>query len=299
MKSTRRLFWGVFFTCGALYLPASALAQVPDICAAGTCIGPNGGVVIDTNENGMPDGDDRVITIERVSDGDVPVFEINSPWNCNPDAAPANRNNRLEMDSDFPNTLFRPRTHGNEESADWSGPAPEVFNFYAHITGQMRFVRQSGMAGPFDGVQVYRGDTNTTASFGLVEYTDPAPGGAKYITYPWGQTYNFTKVRSDCGPRTPDGGVIIPQIWVRLTDTNGDGEPDSIVFDTNNDGVADTDLPRSPMLAGNPTNSRPFSALFPRAGGVSIPTLPELAMILLVLSLLGAGWIVSKRRINE
>lgn len=71
----------------------------------------------------------------------------------------------------------------------------------------------------------------------------------------------------------------LPQVWIPLADTNGDGRGDSIVLDLDGNGVADTDLYSGPVV------SPP-----------SVPAMGPIArLILLMLVTLIGAWFVSRR----
>jgi hypothetical protein len=107
------------------------------------------------------------------------------------------------------------------------------------------------------------------ATIGLVQNGD-------YVSIPWSEASTLgIDTASPCAGVPP-----LPQIWIPLADTNGDGRGDAIVMDLNADGVADGDLLASPMISAP-----------------SVPTMGPGARLLLIM-LIGAigAWFLSRHR---
>lgn len=107
------------------------------------------------------------------------------------------------------------------------------------------------------------------ATIGLVQNGD-------YVSIPWSEASTLGIDTASPCPGVPP----LPQIWIPLADTNGDGRGDAIVMDLNADGVADGDLLASPMIAAP-----------------SVPTMGPMGRLLLIalIGLIGS-WFLSRHR---
>jgi hypothetical protein len=290
-----RLIASVLFAVGTLHFATSASGDV--MCGMGGCIGQPNSVIVDTNTNGVVEpGVDQDITTSRGMNGSAWV-DILNPWQCNP-ISDGNRVWALSTDGGMITSAGRFRA-GSLQLVRVDPGAPVVegvptgYLFEnqggSPVVGYMRYLDTDVPPnGVFDSVEFQLNDADPVV-FPLVETTDG--DGNRYISYGWGRTANFTNVRNACGPMA-DGRSMIPQIWLRLTATG------QIVFDADGDGNQDPDIFPSPPLEGG-ANDNIFFVLFNQifGGGVSIPTLGELAMILLVLSLVISGWSAARGRL--
>jgi hypothetical protein len=97
---------------------------------------------------------------------------------------------------------------------------------------------------------------------------------SNYISIPWAQA---SAVGIDT---TPDCGGAVPQIWIPLADTNGDGRGDSIVLDLDGNGAPDPDELPGPVVV--------------------VPAVPSMGPIgrLILMTLVGliGAWFLSRRQ---
>jgi hypothetical protein len=96
---------------------------------------------------------------------------------------------------------------------------------------------------------------------------------SNYVSIPWAEA-------SALGvDTTPDCGGAVPQVWVPLADTNGDGKGDAIVLDLDGNGVADPDLFAGPSI------------VVP-----SVPAMSPFARLILMMLVGSIGaWFLSRR----
>lgn len=95
------------------------------------------------------------------------------------------------------------------------------------------------------------------------------------VSFPWAQA-------SAIGFNTDSCAGTIPQAWIPLADTNGDGNGDAIVFDLDGNGVADADVYAGPSM-----------------GVFAVPAMGPIARLILMglMGLIGT-WFLSRRPEN-
>lgn len=131
--------------------------------------------------------------------------------------------------------------------------APTQFS-YAQLRGASTTssgaiaLRDTNLDGVLDGAS-FSGNVSGAISFAFTP-------DSNYVSIPWAQA-------SALGVDTsPDCGGAVPQVWIPLADTNGDGRGDAIVFDLDGNGVADPDLFTSPPIVVAPVPAMgPFTRL--------------------------------------
>jgi hypothetical protein len=130
-------------------------------------------------------------------------------------------------------------------------------------------LRDQNRDGVFDGFTL-AGAVNGATSFVYDQ-------GSNYVSIPWSQASALgIKTSGTCA-----GDV--PQIWIPLADTNGDGRGDAVVLDLDGNGLADPDLLRGPPLV---------ATTVPALGPVGRLTL------IMLLGLIGS-WFLSRRRSDD
>jgi hypothetical protein len=238
-------------------------------------LGPNYPPIFDTNGNGRPDAGDEVATLKLSG----ATLNVGSLWNCNPTAG----NNVITFSN--PNgagqyqAAGRPNGGLNQSIQLISGTSAN-FN---ELLGGVTTASGSGQLVDTDGDGLYdtllgtgmNGGSPVSFSLSLVGVDTNGDGHADYLSFPWSQTSVIgVDFSASCG--SPQ-----PQVWIVLTDTDGDGIPDSIVLDLNGDGVADQQFVSTPRLEAT--------------GLVPVPTLGMMGRLLLI-GLLGGFSLWALRR---
>lgn len=257
-----------------------AIATAPPFSAetqaqgAAHMLGPNFPVRIDANGDGQASGGDDGIVPQRSGNS----ITIPSRWECgnNPDS----RNNIIELSNRDAGGRYRTASRANnalQQSVTAASSAlgtPTAFSYEERLgdtitaEGSITLTDRNG-DGVLDGAS-FRGTINGSISFAFA-------GNNDYVSIPWSQAsaLGLDTSRSCAGP--------LPQIWVPLADTNGDGRGDAIVLDLDGNGQADRDLMSSPTVAVP-----------------SVPTMgPVARLILMTLIGLVGAWFLSKRRTND
>ncbi len=227
-----------------------AIATAPPIVAetraqgAMHLLGPNFPVEITGSSNVVP---------QRTSGSTITVP---TPWDCG-----LTGNNVI--------TLSNPDGSGRFQTASRNG-APRNFSIDDRVGGSISGAATVNLTdnngdGVVDSVLV-TGSVNT--SFSLVF----SPGGDA-VSIPWSQAsvLGIDDSRSCAG--------AVPQVWLPLADTNGDGRGDAVIFDLDGNGVADPDILPGPAVTPP-----------------SVPAMgPAARLILLTLISLVGAWFLSRR----
>jgi hypothetical protein len=254
-----------------------ALAQV---AVSGKMVGPNAPIYVETSGDGVP-GTGNDIPIVPLFDGDR-TLTVPNPWeNCGPAT-----HNVVVLDQNFAavGTPFTGGTRTTENQTErivadqFIGNRPTHFTMTVQKglttkqgTGQVIDENSDGI---FDALQ---GGGTGWVNFllDLVFSDTTGDGWGDYVSIPWSQA-------SALGVDKTDGCVVAggdPQVWVPMADTNGDGRPDSIVFDLNGDGIPDPQFLPGPVIGAAVVVARN-----------PIPTLSQWAMLLTTLALALAAW---------
>jgi hypothetical protein len=272
-----------------------------DPCATGGCVGPNGPVLVDINENGMPDpGIDLGITVQRGPNG----ITINSPWQCDlldsdnviqfaatdkkrrvialERASRSGLVQRVEID---PAAFAKGRpTRGFIEQTRPGRPTISGTVELRDIDGDGFFERAIG-----------KETTGRGFSFELMFIGADVDGDRRpdYVSIPWAQA-NLVGVRvgDGCGPIASTSDE--PQVWVPLVDTDGDGARDSVVADLDGDFKADDFIFWSPPLAMTAAPGVPYVP--GRPAPHRVPPLSQMGLGVLLLGASLGGWLTLRRR---
>lgn len=290
-------------TCPVAFISQSALA---DECATGRCLGPNSPVMMDMSADGTPD---TAIPI-KVIDGSVIV--IDSPWACNPESK-ANRlyGSKSDYYGKYYDSFGRSNGHldqvltvvdvvdstpaggGGLKTAEFNQISTQGEKPVPTATGSVA-LEDNNQDGGFETIvmqQSLGGNLAITTNIAGIDTT--GDGNADYATLPWAYAAAFHNPNNGCGPNE---GKTLPQISFPLTDTNGDGKPDRVVLDLDGDNTADPDFMRSPMLQTVP-NEPPYSLPAAAPAATAIPTLTQMALLILSLALAAIGWASVRRNI--
>jgi hypothetical protein len=198
-------------------------------------VGPLFPVKVDSNGNGIPDARDESVGTTLAGS----QLTVNSRWHCS-----TSNNNVVNFSNPDGSGHYQTvsRTNGpfTQTVNSGGGTTPTSFNWVESSTisrtntGTMRLVDING-DGVVDQMMFIGTSINVSVGFAFSQ-------NSQDISIPWSQA-------SLLGLNTSDScGGSDPQIWIPLADTNGDGLGDTIVFDLNGDGVADSQFATSPPL---------------------------------------------------
>ena len=244
-------------------------------------LGPNFPIKIDSNGDGPTSGDGSIVPSRAGN-----TITIPSQWTClgakdsspNADALPNSNVIELSNMAGDGKFLTASRYNGLLQQSVTIGSfvngGPTQFSYTesrpgeAPVTGGATLLDQN-LDGIPDAVSVY-GPVN-----GMVTFAFSTDGN--YISIPWSQA-------SVVGIETTNTCAgAVPQLWIPLADTNGDGRGDTIIPDLDGNGMADGDVYVSPPVAA--------------------PAVPAMGLIsrlvlAIILGLTGA-WFLSHRRRDD
>lgn len=265
----------VFFTLLCL---AATLIAAPSFGQVLKGFGPLNPAIVDTNGLLTAEPDGAPVVPSRSGN----FLFLDNPWSTSP--AVATLCSFDPVSGKFKG-ICRTSPNGLVQSITITGFSPSgyptSFQFMetggaGPVSGTGTLVDQNG-DGIWDGIALAGGSVNVTLPFVYVDTN--GDGWADYISIPWSQA---TLVGIN-----PKGSVLLagaggpnPEIWVPLSDTNGDGKPDAIVLDLTGSGTPDPDLFRSPAVG---------PVLAPPTLASSIPTLSEWGVLATVLTLMAIG----------
>jgi hypothetical protein len=138
--------------------------------------------------------------------------------------------------------------------------------------------------GVYDAIRGMKTGGGFSFDIGLVYASVTGHSYGDYVSIPWAEA-SLLGVGGNC---KVDG--MDPQVFVPMADTNGDGVPDSIVFDFNNTGSPDPAFPPGPIISGP---NQPLAGV--PVSGPPIPTFSQWAVLVATLALAGVGWLQLKK----
>ena len=242
---------------GALWFTEYAGNKIGRLTASGPATGnrfvsPSFPILVDTNGSGQPGTGDTAVLLRRFGS----VLTILGPWedcpggalntitgsNPHPTTGASQTFTRIHDDETEQITVggFTPDNRPTTATMQVTGPSPR------NGSGSTFDSNGDGIADGVQGTESGGGGLNFMTSFVFSDVT--GDGRADYASIPWAQT-------SLLGVQPIPGLGTNPQVWVPLADTNGDGVPDSVAFDLNADGVADSNVFVSPVLRPSPVIS--------------------------------------------
>lgn len=222
--------------------PGEFLRPIADATWTGT-------IRVDTNQNGVPDPDDDVVSVERIQSGSSISLRFISPLFGTADLALSNP----DAQGRFQTAVRRKPSAGGRKTRTMTvvldqfdanrrlrsaSLTYEIATSTATTreTGRVTAVDENG-----DGVIDYfsGGPTDQPAVRVSLVYVDVnGDGKPDFATIPWGMSSLLGAANDD------------PQIFVPLGDTDGDGIADSPAFDFDNNGKPDPELLLAPRVAG-------------------------------------------------
>lgn len=303
----RRIASSIALTLLTCPLAFVSLPTIADECASGTCLGPNNPIMMDGSTNGTPDTPVPIVPATPTVFGGDAAWQVVLPWDC------GNSTSQDVIEGKHPGDgIFRRFIRANHdlnqrldviETTPSGAVTKAEFKQYFYwdegasdpsAEGTFELLDTNG-DGSFDTMRLLGGGLAVTSNLAGIDTT--GDGNADYVTMPWANALTFHNPDSGCGA---NGGAYIPQISIPLTDTDGDGKPDSVVLDLDGDNQADPGFTGSPKLQTVP-NRPPYSvpvAELPAPDATPVPTLPAFALILLLLAIAATGWAGVRRNFS-
>lgn len=266
-------------TC-ALALPlvltfvfAGPLTATTDAQAAMRMVGPRNPILADSNGDGLPNSGDTPVT---------PIFgtnnqslELSRYFSCN--RAPNNTADLLDSDgsgkyrrikrkNDFRDQSFTVEGVQGGAATQFSYAESDNVAVRARGNGQLTDINGDGNA---ETVQI-AGNISMVAT--LVFTPD-----SSHVSIPTSQAAMLGATAGKCGPS------VIPQIWVPLADTDGDGRGDTIILDLDGNGIPDPQFYTSRKV-----------------GALGVPTTSTFGLLILTILLGSIGaWYLGQRRLGD
>lgn len=266
-------------TC-ALALPlvvtfvfAGPFTAAPGAQGAMRMVGPRFPILADTNGNGMPDGGDRDVTPEYAS-GQSQI-EFDHYFSC--DRALNNRLTPTDRDSSGKFRKIARRNNFRDQSISITSVQGGGASDFSFLEFDDRATRATGSGRVMDSNADGKGDmVQITGKINMMATLVFTPDSG-HVSIPTSQANMLGARGGKCGP------TFVPQIWVPLADTDGDGKGDTIIADLDGNGLADPQFYTSTPL-----------------GAVAVPTTDTFGLVLLTLVLGGIGvWYLGQRRLGD
>lgn len=234
-------------------------------------LGPRFPVMLDSNGDGQAGVGDERVAPERLGNS----ITVPTRWACGKSSTNVIDLSNQDSSGRF---LTASRNNGFLRQSLTIGAivngSPRQFTITESVgettitTSQVALVDQNGDGVP-DGATL-TGNRNATTSFAYTSNSD-------YVSIPWAQASAFGIDAS--------GSCVgaLPQVWIPLADTNGDGRGDTVVMDLDNNGRADSDVFAGPVIV--------------------VPAVPAMGpvarlILMMLLGLIGA-WFLARRRSNN
>ncbi len=264
-SSARRLRFRQFLMTAALVTPLMvAIASAPPFAAETKAQGPSRMVgplfpITAGSDNIVPIRSGlRVLYPTRWACGDTEAHTVTL---ANPDGSGRYRTIMRELGS----------LHQDLTITNFVGSSPQQFVLTETRGGVVVHTTTANLVdlnsdGVFDTIN-FSGQYNVTIS--LVFNGDN-------VSIPWSEA---NSIGIDTNYACAGAGAL-PQVWIPLADTNGDGRGDAVVLDLDGNGVADSDIYAGPVVAAP-----------------SVPTMGPIARLLLLIMIgLTGSWFLSRHR---
>lgn len=234
-------------------------------------VGPQNPILIDTNGDGRPTPGVDAPANPQLSGN---TLNLTTLFSCN-----SQNNTQIILGGLDSSGHFRTATrsnNGRSQVLSISGVTGDSAISFGYSETDTRGQRAAGLGQLIDS----NGDgaADTIAAHGNLHVVSSLvfSSDGQYVSIPVAQAALFGATTSRCGLGA------VPQIWVPLADTNGDGRGDTIILDLNGDGIPDSQFYRSPRLAA-----------------VGVPTTNNVGLSILTLLLGGVGvWFLGRRRLT-
>lgn len=252
---------------------AGPLTTTTDAQAGMRMVGPRNPILADSNGDGIPNNGDTPVT--PIFGTNNTAIELSRYFSCN--RAPNNTADLLDQDGSGKYRRVKRKNNFRDQSFyvdGVEGNAATQFSYAesdnvavrARGTGQMVDINRDGSA---ETVQI-SGNINMVAT--LVFTPD-----SSHVSIPTSQAAMLGAKGGVCGPS------FVPQIWVPLADTDGDGRGDTIILDLDGNGIPDSQFYTSRKV-----------------GALSVPTTNTFGLVILTVILGSIGaWYLGQRRLGD
>jgi hypothetical protein len=252
---------------------AGPVTASTDAQAGMRMVGPQNPILADTNGDGLPGPGDTSVTPTLGSGGSS--IELPLLFSCN--RAANNSASLLDTDASGKYRRVRRRNNFRDQSFYIDGVQGDGANAFSYAESDNSQVHARGTGNMMDSNRDGNSDMVQIAGNISLMATLVFTPNSGHASIPTSQAAMLGAKGGVCGPS------FIPQIWVPLADTDGDGRGDTIILDLDGNGIPDPQFYRSIRL-----------------GAVGVPTTNTigLSILMVVLGSIGA-WYLGQRRLGD